>query len=108
MLRGGLAFASGEGRPLGLQGEGAVYANAALRRLTSGPRARNFDLRESGDTGVAAPPLAKFHGGELTALVATRHLDLVGRSLIGKMTRLQQRGRLLLLVLIPLHWGAVE
>lgn len=58
-------------------GEGAWYANAALRAfgLKSGHRILIYGA--SGAIGTAAVQLAKSYGAEVTAVVATQHLELV-------------------------------
>jgi len=57
--------------------EGAWYADMILRRfcLESGDRILIYGA--SGAIGTAAVQLAKSYGAEVTAVVATRHLDLV-------------------------------
>jgi NADPH:quinone reductase-like Zn-dependent oxidoreductase len=57
--------------------EGAFYANASLEALRLEPGRRILIYGASGAIGTAAVQLAKFYGAEVTAVVATRHLDLV-------------------------------
>ena len=57
--------------------EGAFYAHPGLKRFHVGPGHRILIYGASGAIGTAAVQLAKFHGAEVTAVVAARHLDLV-------------------------------
>jgi NADPH:quinone reductase-like Zn-dependent oxidoreductase len=56
--------------------EGAYYANPGLKRFRLGPGQRILIYGASGAIGTAAVQLAKFHGAEVTAVVAARHLEL--------------------------------
>jgi len=56
--------------------EGAWYANSNLQPLGVGSGHRTLIYGASGAIGTAAVQLAKFYGAEVTAVVATRHLDL--------------------------------
>jgi NADPH:quinone reductase-like Zn-dependent oxidoreductase len=56
--------------------EGAYYANPGLKRFHLGPGHRILIYGASGAIGTAAVQLAKFHGAEVTAVVASRHLEL--------------------------------
>lgn len=57
--------------------EGAWYADTCLRGLRVKPGHRILIYGASGAIGTAAVQLAKSYGAEVTAVVATQHLDLV-------------------------------
>lgn len=57
--------------------EGAWYADTNLRAFGLGPGHRILIYGASGAIGTAALQLAKSYGAEVTAVVATQHLDLV-------------------------------
>ena len=57
--------------------EGAIYANAILRRLDLEPGQRILIYGASGAIGTAMLQLAKSSGARVTAVVATRHIALV-------------------------------
>jgi NADPH:quinone reductase-like Zn-dependent oxidoreductase len=57
--------------------EGAFYADTGLRKLRLRPGHKILIYGASGAIGAAAVQLAKYYGAEVTAVVATRHLDLV-------------------------------
>jgi NADPH:quinone reductase-like Zn-dependent oxidoreductase len=56
--------------------EGALYADTYLRAFRLGPGHRILIYGSSGAIGTAAVQLAKSYGAHVTAVVATRHLDL--------------------------------
>jgi NADPH:quinone reductase-like Zn-dependent oxidoreductase len=56
--------------------EGAYYANTCLTAIGVGPGHRILIYGASGAIGTAAVQLAKSCGAEVTAVVATRHLNL--------------------------------
>jgi NADPH:quinone reductase-like Zn-dependent oxidoreductase len=58
-------------------GEGAWYANTYLQAFRLKPGHRILVYGASGAIGTAAVQLAKSYGAQVTAVVATRHLDLV-------------------------------
>lgn len=57
--------------------EGAWYADMYMRRFGVGPAHRLLIYGASGAIGTAAVQLAKCYGAEVTAVVATRHLQLM-------------------------------
>lgn len=57
--------------------EGAFYADTCLRKLLLEPGHRILIYGASGAIGTAAVQLAKSYGAQVTAVVATRHLELV-------------------------------
>jgi NADPH:quinone reductase-like Zn-dependent oxidoreductase len=57
--------------------EGAFYANAALKRIDLKPGQKILIYGASGAIGTAMVQLAKSFGAAVTAVVATRHLELV-------------------------------
>jgi NADPH:quinone reductase-like Zn-dependent oxidoreductase len=57
--------------------EGAFYANSGLRKFHVGHGHNILIYGASGAIGLAAVQLAKAQGAEVTAVVATRHLELV-------------------------------
>ncbi len=60
----------------GVVGEGAWYADTYLRKLRLGPGRRLLVYGAAGAIGSAAVMLAKAAGASVTAVVATRHVDL--------------------------------
>jgi NADPH:quinone reductase-like Zn-dependent oxidoreductase len=57
--------------------EGAFYANAVLKRINLKPGQKILIYGATGAIGTAMVQLAKSSGAVVTAVVATRHLDLV-------------------------------
>ena len=57
--------------------EGAWYADTYLKEFGLKPGHKILIYGASGAIGTAAVQLAKFQGADVTAVVATRHLDLV-------------------------------
>jgi NADPH:quinone reductase-like Zn-dependent oxidoreductase len=57
-------------------GEGAWYADTYLKKFELKPGHKILIYGASGAIGTAAVQLAKFYGAKVTAVVATRHLDL--------------------------------
>jgi NADPH:quinone reductase-like Zn-dependent oxidoreductase len=57
--------------------EGAFYANAVLKRIDLKPGHKMLIYGASGAIGTALMQLAKSSGAAVTAVVATRHLELV-------------------------------
>ncbi|HLZ82532.1 MAG TPA: NAD(P)-dependent alcohol dehydrogenase [Caulobacteraceae bacterium] len=57
--------------------EGAFYANSLLKRIRLGPGHKILIYGGSGAIGTALVQLAKAASAEVTAVVATRHLELV-------------------------------
>jgi NADPH:quinone reductase-like Zn-dependent oxidoreductase len=57
--------------------EGAFYANAVLKRIDLKPGHKMLIYGASGAIGTALVQLAKSSGAAVTAVVATRHLELV-------------------------------
>ena len=57
--------------------EGAWYADSCLKKFGLKPDHKILICGASGTIGTAAVQLAKFYGANVTAVVATQHLDLV-------------------------------
>jgi len=57
--------------------EGAFYANMVLQKIGLKPGRKILIYGASGAIGTALVQLAKFHGADVTAVVATQHLELV-------------------------------
>src|SRR6185437_158657 len=57
--------------------EGAYYADAGWKKFMLGSGNKFLIYGASGAIGIAALQLAKARGAEVTAVVATRHIDLV-------------------------------
>jgi len=57
--------------------EGAYYADAGWKKFMVGSGHKILIYGASGAIGIAALQLAKARGAEVTAVVATRHIDLV-------------------------------
>ncbi len=57
-------------------GEGALYADSNLRVVGVRPGQKILVYGASGAIGTAAVQLAKIYGAEVTAVVATRHVEL--------------------------------
>lgn len=55
--------------------EGAYYANASVSKFCA-PGCNALIYGASGAIGTAAVQLAKFHGAHVTAVVASRHIDM--------------------------------
>ena len=71
------AMPAGLGFAEAVVGEGAFYADGCLKGLRLEPGHRILIYGASGAIGTAAVQLAKACGADVTAVVATRHLDLV-------------------------------
>ena len=56
--------------------EGAYYANASVSKFCVTPGCKTLIYGASGAIGTAAVQLAKYFGAHVTAVVATRHLDM--------------------------------